>query len=132
MGFKNGAYAKCWSFEQSSPKVTKVRLSISRKTDSGYEPDFSGFVSFIGRANEKVKGLPEGARIRLDECDVSTKYDRANKKEYINYKVFDFTLPDGGNSGGQKSSPAASKPVKKAAFDDEPEYDEDSDEDLPY
>ena len=131
MGFKNGAYAKCWSFEQSSPKVTKVRLSVSRKTDSGYESDCSGFVSFIGRATEKAKGLSEGARIRLDECDVSTRYDKANKKEYINYKVFDFSLPDEDSPGGQRVTPTR-KPAKKAALDEDPGFDEEAEDDFPF
>ncbi len=120
MGFKNGAYAKCWSFEQTSPKVTKVRLSVSRKTDSGYESDFSGFVSFIGSANDKVKKLWEGARIRLDECDVSTRYDKAKNKEYINYKVFDFSIPADDDRPSE-----AKKPTKQAAYDEGEVEDED-------
>ena len=94
MGFKNGAYAKVWSVEPgSSGKYTKVRISISRKNQEtgNYDQEFSGFATLIGEANTAARnGLHEGDRIKLGGTDVTTRYDKAAQKEYINYLVFGY------------------------------------------
>ena len=79
MGFKTGAYATVWEIKPVFDTNTKCRISISRKKRGadGYEEDFSGFVSFIGSvAAKKSACLKEGARIKLGDVDVSTKYDK--------------------------------------------------------
>ncbi len=89
-----------------------------------YEQDFSGFCTFIGKAHEMAKSLHPKDRIKILECDVGTTYDKEKKKEYTNYKVFDFEMADGSspNEGGNKPSGK-----KKAPFAiDEGEIDEDS------
>ncbi len=131
MGFHQGGYCHVWSVESGKTgKITKVRLSSSRKnkqTDE-YEQDFSGFCTFIGKANEKARGLKERDRIKILECDVSTNYDREKQKEYVNYKVFDFEMAGGGTptSGGKSSGSG-----RKTAFEaDDGEVE--AAEDLPF
>lgn len=98
MGFRNGAYATVWEVEPSKfDTMTNGRISISRKNkDSGeYEQDFSGFVSFVGTAAaKKALSLKEKDRIKLGDVDVSTRYDKAKEKEYINYKIFSFEMAE--------------------------------------
>ena len=97
MGFRKDAYATVWEVSGVSPTMTKGRISISRKdrNTGQYETDFSGFVSFIGSvAASRALGLKEKDRIKLGDIDVSTKYDREQNKEYVNYKVFSFENAD--------------------------------------
>jgi len=76
---------------------TKVRLSTSfknKQTDE-YEQDFSGFVMFVGTGcAAKAAKLQKGARIRLGDVDVTTKYDAERKVSYTNFKVFSFEGAD--------------------------------------
>ena len=108
MGFRSGAFAKVWEVSPVSDTSTKVRLSVSRKnkqTDE-YKQEFSGFVMFVGSAcAAKALKLSKGARIKLGDVDVTTKYDADKKITYTNYKAFGFEEDGGGNSGGTKSAP---------------------------
>lgn len=114
MGFHEGAFATVWKIEDTRDRFSKLRISISRKdanTDT-YVTDFSGFVSLYSQANQKI-GLIENAlkqtgrcRIKLCSdtpdrtvCDVSTQYDKETDREYVNYKLFDFQMVDGTNTG---------------------------------
>lgn len=93
MGFRPGAFAKVWEVTPVSDTTTKLRISVSRKNkQSGeYEQDFSGFVMCIGTAAAKKAALlKSGARIKLGDIDVSTRYDAEKKVTYTNYKVFSF------------------------------------------
>lgn len=107
MGFRMGSYAKCWSVEPGKGNFTKVRMSISRKNkDTGeYEQDFSGFVMMIGQAHAKAQKLREGDRIKLGDVDVTTTYDKARGKEYVNYKCFDYEMADGVGAAPASSAP---------------------------
>ena len=101
MGFRTGAYAKCWSVEPKTDSITRLRISVSKKNKSTgeYEQDFSGFATVFGSAAaKKAAGLKEGDRIKLGDVDVSTTYDKERNKEYINYKIFSFELSDEGQS----------------------------------
>lgn len=101
MGFRTGAYAKVWEVTPMSDTSTKVRLSVSRKNrQSGlYEQDFSGFVLCIGTAAARnAAKLKSGARIKIGDCDVTTKYDAQKKITYTNFKMFSFEDADGGGS----------------------------------
>lgn len=125
MGFRKGAYAKCWSIEPKSQAWAKVKLSTSRKDkDTGeYETDFSGFVDFFGTACvQKLSRHKDGDRIILDDVEVTTKYDKEKDIQYTNFKCFSFNeIEDGDN----KSSP----PKKKGKSVDDGEIDNDIDED---
>lgn len=111
MGFKSGAYATCWSVEAGKGNFTKVRLSTSRKMPDGtYEQDFSGYCMFIGNARAKAERLREKDRIRIGDIEVTTTYNKAQGKEYVNYKVFDFepaTPYQGSNDQRQMSGQPA-------------------------
>ena len=98
MGFRTGAYAKVWEVSPMSDTNTKIRISVSRKNKQTgeYEQDFSGFVLCIGTAAaKKATLLHEGSRIKIGDCDVTTKYDAAKKATYTNYKIFSFEDADG-------------------------------------
>lgn len=102
MGFRTGAYAKVWEVSPMSDTSTKIRISVSRKNKQTgeYEQDFSGFVLCIGTAAaKKATMLHEGSRIKIGDCDVTTKYDAAKKTTYTNFKLFSFEDADGDSSG---------------------------------
>lgn len=93
MGFRNGAFAKVWEVTPVSDTSTKLRISISRKNKQTgeYEQDFSGFVMCVGTAAAKrAAQLTAGARIKLGDVDVSTRYNAEKKVTYTNFKVFSF------------------------------------------
>lgn len=101
MGFRTGAYAKIWEVTPMSDTNTKVRLSISRKNkQSGeYEQDFSGYVLCIGTANaQKAAKLHNGSKIKIGDCDVTTKYDPQKKIAYTNFKIFSFEDEESSNT----------------------------------
>lgn len=108
MGFRTGAYAKVWEVTPMSDTSTKLRLSVSRKNkQSGeYEQDFSGFVLCIGSAAAgNALKLKEGSRIKLGDCDVSTKYDAEKKITYTNFKLFSFEAADGDSPQTNNAEP---------------------------
>lgn len=98
---------------------TKVQLSISKKNKEtgNYETDFSGFVNFVGHAHNKAAKINEGDRVKIGNCDVTTKYNKDKKITYTNYAVFDF-------------EPVNS--VASAPQEDSGEYTENDGGDLPY
>lgn len=95
MGFRTGAWAKIWEITPGE-RSTKLRVSTSKKNkQSGeYEQDFSGFVTFAGTAHKEAGQLKVGDRFQIGDCDVSSRYDKEKKKEYINFTVFSFHLGD--------------------------------------
>ena len=135
MGFRQNGYMTVWSTEPSSTgTTTKVRLSSSRKnkqTDQ-YEQDFSGFCTFIGQAHQDAAHLKPKDRIKILECDVGTFYDKEKKREYVNYKVFSFTMADG-SQPAQKTSHTPEKDQRRPATleEDLPE-DDFNEEDCPF
>lgn len=121
MGFRTGSFAKVWEVNPISDTNTKIRISISRKNkNSGeYEQDFSGFVNCVGTAAaKKAACLTEGARIKLGDTDVTTRYDREKKIEYVNYKVFSFDLDDGSSSSGNSDHAEPQPSVDEGIEDD--------------
>jgi hypothetical protein len=101
MGFRTGAYAKVWEVTPMSGTSTKIRMSISRKNKQTgeYEDEFSGFVLCIGTAAaNKALGLQKGSRIKLGDCDVTTKYEPQKKITYTNFKLFSFDDADSSDS----------------------------------
>lgn len=101
MGFRTGAFAKVWEVTPMSDTSTKIRLSVSRKNQqtNEYEQTFSGFVLCIGTAAARnAAKLKEGSRIKIGDCDVTTKYDPQKKVTYTNFKMFSFEDADGNSS----------------------------------
>lgn len=93
MGFRQDGYATVWGVEKKSDTMTVVRLTTSRKNarTNEFEQDFSGFVAFVGKENaQSALKLKEKDRIKLSRVDVSSKYDKEKKREYINYTCFGF------------------------------------------
>ena len=98
MGFRTGAYCTVWDVDPKTDTFTKVRLSVSKKNKATgeYETEFSGFVSFVGTATaKKAAALKPKDRIKLGDVDVTNIYDNESKREYVNYKCFNFET-DGG------------------------------------
>lgn len=121
MGFRTGAYAKVWEVSPMSDTSTKVRLSVSRKNKQTgeYEQDFSGFVLCIGTAAARnAARLKEGARIKLGDCDVTTKYDAQKKVTYTNYKLFSFENADG-NGSSETDRATYQPPVDEGEIDED-------------
>lgn len=107
MSFRNGSYATVWEIKPMSDTFTKGRISTSRKNKvtGEYETDFSGFVSFIGTAaaNKAIK-LQERDRIKLNNVDVTTVYNKERRVQYTNFNIFDFDIVDNKNSGNSSYS----------------------------
>nr|DAX24612.1 MAG TPA: Single-stranded DNA-binding protein, BARTONELLA HENSELAE, SINGLE-STRAND BINDING.1A [Caudoviricetes sp.] len=111
MGFRTGAYAKVWEVSPMSDTSTKIRISVSRKNKQTgeYEQDFSGFVLCIGTAAaKKASLLHEGSRIKIGDCDVTTKYDAEKKTTYTNFKLFSFEDADGDTTSSNPTEPERS------------------------
>lgn len=130
MGFREGAYAHVWEVNQRTPRITSVRISISKKNKEtgAYDTDFSGFVSVVGsEPAARALELKEGMNIKLGSVDVTNSYNKETRKSYTNFVVFDFEVQEskggGTGSGGTKSAkPASTKPPVQ----------EEDDEDLPF
>lgn len=108
MGFRSGSYAKIWEVKPlESGKTTLVQLSISKKDkESGeYKQEFSGNTFFVGEANQKArKTLIKGARVKLEDCDVRSTYDKEKKETHYSFTVWKYSDPDGAASPAAESS----------------------------
>ncbi|MDD4280407.1 MAG: hypothetical protein PHX74_11820 [Candidatus Sumerlaeales bacterium] len=95
MGLKVGCFATIWQVEPKG-KYTKVRFSTSKKNKdtNAYETDFSGFANFVGQANVEAAKLKERDRVKVEEFEVTTKYDAEKKVTYTNYSVFKISNPN--------------------------------------
>lgn len=120
MGFRKDAWATCWGVEVKSDTLTQVRISTSRKdkqTDE-YVQDFSGFVAFVGTAAaKKAASLKEKDRIKLGDVEVTTKYDSDKKVTYTNFKCYNFTTQDEGET--TSATPAEPQPSVDEGVDDD-------------
>lgn len=111
MGFRAGAYATVWETKSLFDTNTKCRISISRKKKdgTGYDDDFSGYVSFVGTAAaKKAACLKKGARIKLGDVDISTKYDKEKQTTYYNFKCFSFEEVNNSSSTNTENNEAQS------------------------
>jgi len=106
MGFRNNAIATIWKVKESNGenRFRDVQISTSRKNrkTGEYESDFSGFVRFVGNAMTGVEALKEKDRIVLKNVDVSRKYDKEKKKEFVHFIVFDWE-PYSNKTNSQKN-----------------------------
>ena len=112
--FANNAYAKVWEVKPSdNGKSKQVRLSTSRKKEDGsYEQDFSGFVRFVGKANEL--DIKADDRVQLLSVGVTNNYVKEKSTTYTNYTCFDAKIAENnGNSGtsGSTGTPNSSSPA---------------------
>lgn len=122
MGFRQGSYMKLWEVTPGE-RSTKVRGSISKKNKqtNEYEQDFSGFVTLAGTAHKEAANLKVGDTVRIGDCDVTSRYDKEKKKEFINFTVYSFA-----DSNDRKDAPAAKPAASPTAQDDS------ESEDLPF
>lgn len=134
MGFRNGAYAMVWKVEYRNNMIV-VNLSTSRKKKGveppEYETDFSGFASFYGEAAKKINetiGLQPKTKIRLLECEVTTRYDANRDERYTNFNVYDWE-PASEPNGKSADTPATPKPAVETKEKGDEAGDED---DLPF
>lgn len=106
MGFHTGSFATVWSVQPGQGNFTKVRISIDRKNKqtNQWEQDFSGFCTFVGAAHAEAGKLREKDRIKLGETDVTSRYDKTKRQEYINYTVFSFEMADKARQGTAASA----------------------------
>lgn len=100
MGFSNGSYAKLWKIEKVKGKDYYLgQISTSRKNQKGeYENDFSAsFVRIVGEAAKAADAgkIKAGDRIYIARCDVTNKYDKEKKTEFVNYTIFACEKADG-------------------------------------
>jgi hypothetical protein len=105
MGFRTGSYAKIWKIDRKE-KYSDVQLSISKKnkqTDQ-YETEFSSTVRFIASANDDLRNITEGDRIKLGDCDVTNSFDKETKIGYTNYKLFSFERVDSAQTNNSTPS----------------------------
>jgi hypothetical protein len=119
MGLRTGGcYAKIWKIERNE-RYTKVQASISKKDKAtgNYETDWSGFINFVGQAHTEIAKYKEGDRVKIEEFEVTTSYNKDKKVTYTNYSV--FKISDAANSISESSSP------KKPAPDEMVEVSED-------
>lgn len=115
-----GGYAKLWSIKFNQ-KYADVRISISKKNKqtNEYETEFARYVRFIGHAFQRLcniyptlnfvqttnqngdviceapknnGGKANPPTIRLRNVDVTNKYDKDKKTEYVNCLVYEFDL----------------------------------------
>lgn len=122
MSFRTRAWAKIWSIEHNE-KSTKVRISTSRKVNDKYEQDFSGFVTLAGTAHKEAANLKVGDTFQIGDCEVTSRYDKEKKKEFINFAIYSF----GSSEDKDKAVPAAKLASAPAA-----PTEEDPDSELPF
>lgn len=89
MAFMEGAYATVWSIEDKG-KYAWVQLSTSKKVNDGFVTDFSGRVSFLGDAKDRILSLARGTTIKLIKPYVTT--NKKGNKFYTNFAVSDFEI----------------------------------------
>jgi len=95
MSFKNGAYAQVWEHSAGKGNYHDGRISTSKLKNGKFESDFKGYVRFIGDAKTKIEKINEQSfRIKILSCEVTNKYDKEKKREYVNYAIFDFEVVD--------------------------------------
>ena len=121
MGLKVGCIATVWQVEPKG-KYTKVRFSTSKKNKdtNAYETDFSGFANFVGQANVEAAKLKEKDRIKVEEFEVTTKYDAEKKVTYTNYSVFKISDPNAGSAQPATQASKAPDTAVEGAADELP------------
>lgn len=141
MGFREGAFATVWEIDRKD-NFSKARISTSRKDKQKdeYVTDFSGFVTLVAEAHKKADKIQNElvnstmCRIKLGSCDVSNKYDKETKREYVNFTLFDFDMADSQHqqSGGNDPKNNKNSLPQDNNFDDDFASLGDDDGDYPF
>ena len=84
-------YAKVWDVEQKE-KFTKAKVQTSEKKQDGTYEQSGWFVSFVGKCWPLAKELSNGDTITIHKAKLTNVYDKAAKKSYLNFTVFDFEI----------------------------------------
>lgn len=107
MGFRVNAYATVWNVANKG-SYSEVEMSTSRrnKQTDKLENDFAHkFVRFYKKAHEKAAGLTSKDRIMITECEVTNRYDKEKKKEYVTFMIYDFEPADSAKPQPKKREP---------------------------
>ena len=106
MAFCNGHYMKLWQIKPEMTKtgksIYKCQASTSRKTNNGYQTDWSGWVTFIGNAVDVISTLSEKDSIKIGQCSVTNNCNKDKGITYTNYTIWeceDATKREDGNNG---------------------------------
>ncbi len=93
MGFRIGAYAKVWEVnDKGNYSEAKISISKKNKQTNQYETDFQSKVRLVGQAhNCRIKA---NDRIKINACDVSTRYNKETKVTYTNFVIFELETDD--------------------------------------
>lgn len=112
MGLRNGCYAKVWKIDRKE-RYTKIQASISKKdkTTGQYETDWSGFINLVGPAHTEAANLKEGDRIKIDEFEVTTTFNKEKNVTYTNYSAFKISNANTQNQQA-KTKKAPDDPVE--------------------
>lgn len=115
MGFRSGAYSKIWSIEKGKGNYYVADMSTSKKMkdrngneiqENGktkYETDWSNkFVRLVGTAAKQAESLKSGDSVKIESCEVTSKYDKEKGKEFVNYVIFAF---DNSQNNSSNSAP---------------------------
>lgn len=128
MGFKAGAWCTVFGMPESkTDMVTTARVSISVKNrqTGEYEQTFGGYVSFVGSsAAVKALRLKDRQRIRLNEVDVTSRYNKEKNVTYYNFSVFSFDTAEEfeeKRGSGHSTAPNYEDPTPSTVDNGEPE-----------
>ena len=107
MGLRANCYAKIWKIEPQE-KYTKVQMSVSKKDKATgeWKTEWSGRANFVGQAHTEIAKCKEKDRIKIEEFEVTNKYDKEKGLESTHYSVFKISDASGGTT---QSAPQASK-----------------------
>lgn len=96
MGFRNGCYAKVWKIEPGRVEGTmniQIAISHKNKNTNEYVKDFSGFVTCYGNAAEQIRKFKEGDTVKLDEVDVTNRYNTETRITSTYYRCYSLSEP---------------------------------------
>lgn len=132
MGFRQGAFAKVWrvydvtngatiqfpngnsmTYPPGNYSIAQISVSKRQKDENGnlieppsYITEFqNNFVRLVGNAHTAMQKLDvpdSGLTIQISSCDVTNKWVEKDQKEYTNFVIFGFEVPN--DNGGRKSN----------------------------
>lgn len=137
MGFRVDTYCKIWKIEdKGNYSVASISVSRKNKETGAYDTDFQhNFVRLVGNAHNDCKGVDipkNGLSAKITSCDVTTKYDADNDKNYTNYIIFGLELSENSSNSSKPSKKTSSKKTTKKAEETSEDTNEDEEDDLPF
>lgn len=91
----------------STSKKAKDRegKEIQENGKPKYETDWSNkFVRLVGTAAKQAESLNNGDSVKIESCEVTSKWSKEQNKEFVNYVIFAFDNNQGTSS---KSNPTS-------------------------